>query len=76
MGKIPIREGLFTEKIDGSLIGFKCKSCNHILPPLTTTCYYCYGEELERLGIKSAKGSSTVIPLFTSHTNTLKYLMP
>jgi len=51
MGKRPIREGLFTEKIDGNLVGFRCKTCNHVLPPLTTTCLYCYGEDLERLAL-------------------------
>ena len=51
MKKIPIREGLFTEGIDGNLVGFKCKSCNHVLPPLTTTCLYCYGEDLEQVAL-------------------------
>lgn len=51
MGKIPIREGLLTEGIDGDLVGFRCKSCNHILPPLITICYNCYGKELERLAL-------------------------
>ena len=51
MGKVPIREGLLTERIDGDLVGFRCKSCNHILPPLAMTCYYCYGEDLERLAL-------------------------
>jgi len=49
MGKIPIREGLFTERIEGSLAGFRCRFCNHVLPPLTTVCYYCSGGDLEKL---------------------------
>jgi len=49
MGKIPIREGLFTEGIEGSLVGFRCKSCHHVLPPLTIVCYYCSGLDLEKL---------------------------
>ena len=49
MGKIPIREGLFTKGIEGDLVGFGCKSCNHILPPLSAVCHYCYGEDLEKL---------------------------
>ena len=49
MSKIPLHEGLLTERIDGDLVGFKCKSCNHILPPLTITCAYCYSDDLERM---------------------------
>lgn len=49
MGKIPIREGLLTERLDGDLIGFRCKSCNHILPPLSVVCIFCFGEELEKI---------------------------
>lgn len=49
MNKVPIREGLFTEKTEGDLVGFKCKGCLHVLPPLTVTCPYCYGEELEKM---------------------------
>lgn len=49
MSKIPIREGLFTERTDGDMVGFKCKSCDHILPPLTVTCPYCYSDELESI---------------------------
>lgn len=49
MGRIPIREGLFTEITDGDLVGFRCKCCNHTLPPLTAVCCYCYGEDLEKL---------------------------
>lgn len=49
MSKIPIREGLLTESIGGDLMGFRCKLCGHILPPLTTVCYNCYGDELENL---------------------------
>ena len=47
--KKPIRENLFTERTEGDLVGFRCKSCNHILPPLTLVCNYCYGEDFERL---------------------------
>lgn len=49
MRKIPIREGLFTNRIDGDLVGFRCMSCHHILPPLTIVCNHCYGEELEKV---------------------------
>ncbi len=49
MSKIPFKEGLLSERIDGDLVGFKCKSCNHILPPLTTTCPYCFSEDLEKM---------------------------
>jgi uncharacterized OB-fold protein len=49
MGKIPIREGLFTERIEGNLVGFRCKSCSHVLPPLTIVCYHCSGGDLEKL---------------------------
>ena len=51
MAKIPIREGLFSERIDGDFIGFRCNSCNHVLPPLTTTCYYCYGDDLANVAL-------------------------
>jgi benzoylsuccinyl-CoA thiolase BbsA subunit len=47
MSKIPIREGLFTDRVAGQLIGFKCKSCGNILPPLTVTCPVCYSNDLE-----------------------------
>ncbi|MFC1532479.1 Zn-ribbon domain-containing OB-fold protein [Thermodesulfobacteriota bacterium] len=51
MAKIPIREGLFIEGIDGELQGFKCRSCDHVLPPLTVTCYYCYKEDFEKIAL-------------------------
>jgi uncharacterized OB-fold protein len=51
MGKIPIREGLFAERIEGEIVGFKCGSCHHILPPLTIVCYYCYGKDLEKVAL-------------------------
>jgi uncharacterized OB-fold protein len=47
--KVPIREGMFTEGPDGSLIGSKCRTCGHILAPLTTTCCYCRGEDLQEI---------------------------
>lgn len=49
MEKIPIREGLFSERISGHLMGLKCKLCNHFLPPLTTICCYCNGVEFENV---------------------------
>jgi uncharacterized OB-fold protein len=49
MKKIPLREGMFTNGISGDLVGFRCKSCNHALPPLSTICFYCRGDKLERL---------------------------
>ena len=55
MSKVPIREGLFTDRVDGKLIGFKCKSCGSILPPLTITCPCCYSSDLEVLPL-SGKG--------------------
>lgn len=56
MGQMPIREKLFTERIGGSLLGAKCKTCGHILAPLTTTCCYCRGENLEEVAL-SRKGN-------------------
>jgi uncharacterized OB-fold protein len=53
--KIPIRKGLFTGETSGDLMGFKCKTCNHILPPLTTVCCYCDGEEFDQTAL-SCKG--------------------
>jgi len=55
MSKVPIREGLFTQRTEGDLMGFKCKSCGHILPPLTLTCLYCYSNDLEAMPL-SGKG--------------------
>lgn len=55
MGKVPIREGLFTHRINGQLIGFKCKYCGCILPPLTITCPCCYSDDLEVMPL-SGKG--------------------
>ena len=51
MDKRPIREDLFIERVKGNLQGLKCNSCNHILPPLTMTCYYCYEENLEKIAL-------------------------
>jgi uncharacterized protein len=56
MSKVPIREGLFTQRTEGDLIGFRCKSCNHILPPLTVTCLSCYSDDLEAIPL-SGKGT-------------------
>jgi benzoylsuccinyl-CoA thiolase BbsA subunit len=47
MAKVPIKKKLFTETIEGDLISYKCKSCNHKLPPLTITCQYCFSNDLE-----------------------------
>jgi uncharacterized OB-fold protein len=47
MAKVPLRENLFTEKIDGNLRYYKCRSCHHVLPPLTVTCQYCFSTDLE-----------------------------
>ena len=47
MSEVPIREGLFSRRTEGELIGFRCKSCGHILPPLTVTCFWCYSDDLE-----------------------------
>jgi len=55
MSKVPIREGLFTGRTEGDLIGFKCKACGHILPPLTVTCLNCYSNDLEATPL-SGKG--------------------
>lgn len=55
MSKIPIRENLFTGRIEGELQGFKCKFCGHILPPLTPVCLYCFKEDLEKIAL-SRKG--------------------
>lgn len=69
MAKIPIREGLFTEKGGGDLLGYKCRSCNHILPPLTNVCAYCSGEDLERLAL-SGRGklySYTIVHQLQKH---------
>jgi uncharacterized OB-fold protein len=56
MSKVPIREGLFSQRTEGGLIGFRCKSCNHILPPLTITCFSCYSDDLEAIPL-SGKGT-------------------
>ena len=48
-GKTPIREGLFSEGVSGDLMGARCNDCKHILPPLTDTCYYCYGTDLKNV---------------------------
>lgn len=56
MGQIPIHEKLFTGKIGGSLLGAKCRACGHVLAPLTTTCCYCRGEDLEEVAL-SNKGN-------------------
>lgn len=63
MAKIPLRENLLTGRIDGDLIGYKCKSCNHMLPPLTITCQYCFSDDLEKIPL-SRRGK-----LFTFTTN-------
>jgi uncharacterized OB-fold protein len=55
MGKIAIREGLFSEGTSGSLLGAKCKTCGHILAPLTALCCYCRGEDVEKVEL-SRKG--------------------
>ena len=55
MSKIPIREGLFTNRIDGALIGFKCRNCGCILPSLTVTCMCCYSNDLKTMSL-SGKG--------------------
>jgi benzoylsuccinyl-CoA thiolase BbsA subunit len=47
MAKVPLKENLFTERIDGNLRAYKCKSCHHMLPPLTVTCQYCFSNDLE-----------------------------
>jgi uncharacterized OB-fold protein len=51
VAKVPLRESLFTEKIDGNLQCYKCKSCNHTLPPLTVTCQYCFSTDLEPMSL-------------------------
>jgi uncharacterized OB-fold protein len=49
MVKKAIREGLFSKETSGNLLGAKCRTCSHILAPLTTVCCYCRGEDLERV---------------------------
>ncbi|OPY76819.1 MAG: hypothetical protein A4E65_03072 [Syntrophorhabdus sp. PtaU1.Bin153] len=56
MSKVPIREGLFTQRTEGELIGFRCKSCGHILPPLTITCLSCNSDDLQSIPL-SGKGT-------------------
>ncbi len=51
MGKIPIREKMFTERIDGTLLGLRCRACSRVLAPLTTTCCHCRGEDLEEIAL-------------------------
>ena len=55
MSKVPIREGLFSQRTEGDLIGFKCNSCGHMLPPLTVTCFCCYSDDLNAISL-SGKG--------------------
>jgi uncharacterized OB-fold protein len=73
MGQIPIHEKLFTERIGGSLLGAKCRACGHVLAPLTMTCCYCRGEDLEEVAL-SARGIFTAILSSTSRTRNLAHL--
>lgn len=49
MVKIPVRERLFSERVSGDLMGVWCNECNHVLPPLTDTCYYCCSTDLKKM---------------------------
>ena len=71
--KVPLRENLLTEKIDGSLIGYKCKSCNHTLPPLTITCQYCFSNDLEQVPL-SKRGN--LFAFTTNHLNSAHFEAP
>ncbi len=67
MGKIPIREGLFTGGVDGDLLGLRCKACNHILPPLTKVCLYCYSEDLERVPLSRSGKLHSYTTVYQPH---------
>ena len=71
--KVPLRENLLTERIDGSLIGYKCKSCNHVLPPLTITCQYCFSNDLEQVPL-SKRGK--LFAFTTNHMNSAHFEAP
>jgi uncharacterized OB-fold protein len=48
--KVPIREGIFREGPEGSvLLATRCKSCGQLFFPKTEGCLACYGEELEEV---------------------------
>jgi uncharacterized OB-fold protein len=71
--KVPLREKLFTERIDGSLICYKCKSCNHMLPPLTVTCQYCFSNDLEQVSL-GKRGK--LFAFTTNHMNSAHFEAP
>ena len=71
--KVPLRENLLTERIDGSLIAYKCKSCNHVLPPLTITCQYCFSNDLEQVPL-SKRGK--LFAFTTNHMNSAHFEAP
>ena len=73
MAKVPIRNKLFTERIEGDLIGYKCKSCNHILPPLTITCQYCFSNDLEQIPL-SRRGK--LFAFTTNYLNSAHFQAP
>jgi benzoylsuccinyl-CoA thiolase BbsA subunit len=71
--KVPLRENLLTGRIDGSLIGYRCKSCNHMLPPLTITCQYCFSNDLEQVPL-SRRGK--LFAFTTNHMNSAHFEAP
>jgi benzoylsuccinyl-CoA thiolase BbsA subunit len=73
MAKIPLRENLLTERIDGDLIGYKCRSCNNMLPPLTITCQYCFSDDLGKIPL-SRRGK--LFTFTTNHMNSAHFQAP
>jgi uncharacterized protein len=47
--KIPIREGLFSDRGDGALLGSKCKACGRIYFPKASFCYDCLEKNMEEV---------------------------
>jgi uncharacterized OB-fold protein len=73
MAKVPLRENLLTERIDGNLIGYKCKSCHHMLPPLTITCQYCFSDDLEKVPLDK---HGKLFAFTTNHMNSAHFQAP
>jgi benzoylsuccinyl-CoA thiolase BbsA subunit len=73
MAKVPLRENLFTGNIDGNLKYYRCKSCQHLLPPLTVTCQYCFSTDLEPMPLgKRVK----LFAFTTNHLNSAHFQAP
>lgn len=47
--RVPFREGLFTERDGGGLLGNKCKSCGRVFFPKAMYCLDCFSQDMEEL---------------------------